>query len=232
MCEFAGIQFGCEFTQANYLPIFRKIEAMIDQMNQAMELVGVPARIQHADDIMFFLNPPFDERATQDTLDIIRDNPTVQGWRAQFNADLVSMITGPGDLCGIAYVNSHESAASYTCFDNYIMTLLLGFNFGAARNREDSGREQPYGHAFRYLKVLRTVMAADCDGGCPIVPVYSANGFFSVRVPLFSLSAMLHMTMLVCCERMPQWLPAGVMILYQQPHHQLQHPLQCPLQPR
>jgi peptidyl-Asp metalloendopeptidase len=104
----------------------------------------------------------------------------IHALRNQVRADLVTLITGGGDLCGIAYLKSGAatafSVATKDCATGYYTYgHELGHNYGAMHDPAN-GRNPlySYGHGFQHLGARkRTVLAYDCSGGCARLNIYS-----------------------------------------------------------
>lgn len=188
ICEFSGLRSGCALSNRTRTAFDGKIPVLQEQTNSAMQGVGVDARIEIAD--VIYLAPGYDGGPDVTTLDVIRSNSVVAGWRQDSSADLVAFITGndrSGQNCGIAYVNSFESSTSHSCLDGFTFSHELGHNFGALHDRRNSGNfaALAYGHGYQDPRNrFRTLMAYDCPGGCQRIPYFSADGFALGGVPI------------------------------------------------
>jgi hypothetical protein len=179
MCQYAGLQSGCEFTSDTSAPFGARVPLLEAEMNSAMQGVGVDAAIQIVQ--VMYLTAGFEGAPDQATLDLIRSDTTIAQWRSDAQADLVTMITGSnGNFCGIAYLNAPESSTRVDCLDAFTFSHELGHNYGGSHDRANSETQHPYGHGYQDpSRRLRTVMSYDCaGGGCPVVPYFSAEGYF------------------------------------------------------
>jgi hypothetical protein len=123
-CENAGLSNGCTTTDATRAAFSRRVPILVAQTNRAMQGVDVSAQIEAAATI--YLAPGFDVDADGDALNIIRTSANVAGWRSEYSADLVAMITGGGGpYCGIGNLNSYSTATSHTCLDGLTFTHEL-----------------------------------------------------------------------------------------------------------
>jgi hypothetical protein len=123
-CENAGLSDGCTTTGDTRDAFTRRVPILVSQTNQAMQEVDVSAQIEAAATI--FLQSGFDVNADGDALDKILTSPDVAGWRNEYSADLVAMITGGGGpSCGIGRINGYVSATSHTCLDGFTFTHEL-----------------------------------------------------------------------------------------------------------
>ncbi len=109
--------------------------------------------------------------------------------RYQTSSDLKVLITERyTSACGIAYLPIPErqkrlsSVTSANC-SHEILTHEIGHNMGAAHARDQFSSSQiayltgrgiyPYAYGFRSPGRVRTVMAYNCEDGCPKVPYFS-----------------------------------------------------------
>lgn len=116
----------------------------------------------------------------------------VRQWREIYKADLVALLVDEGNdgFCGLAYVMTSpatwfaeyafsvtalDHAGSYTC-PALILTHELGHNFGNHHDRANATGTgvAPYAYGYQSPSLaFRTVMAYNCDGGCPYVANWS-----------------------------------------------------------
>jgi hypothetical protein len=179
MCQYAGVSMGCD-TQTYRGPIEQRIPVLEVETNNAFADVDLPVRIRVVDTII--LQPGYDGVPNSQVLNVINSNTNVRQWRRDAGADLVAMITGPNNpICGIAILNSFESATSYTCLDDFVFSHEIGHNFGCLHDRDNTPRFQshPYAHGYRHnVDEFRTIMAYECRSRrCPLVPYFFVNGY-------------------------------------------------------
>ena len=189
MCEYTGLKVGCSTTDENRAPVESALAIAQEQTNEAMSTVGIPVETRIVD--IAFLEGTFDGRPTKKTLNVMLSDANIAKLRSDAGADLVVLVTGfDRKTCGIAYLNMHVSAISYTCFGSYTYTHELGHCFGANhdRNNVQANQLHPYGHGFQYKGsrvAYRTLMSYQCPEGCPAVPYFSNNDFvFTSGLPL------------------------------------------------
>ena len=189
MCEYAGLKVGCPVTDANRAPMESALAIAQEQTNEAMSTVGIPVETRTVN--IAFLEGTFDGRPTKKTLNVMLSDANIAKLRTDAGADLVVMITDfDRKNCGLAYLNMHVSAISYTCLGSYTYTHELGHCFGANHDRNNVQAKQlhPYGHGFQFKGSrfpYRTLMSYQCPGGCPAVPYFSNKDFvFTSGLPL------------------------------------------------
>lgn len=104
--------------------------------------------------------------------------------RAQYNADLVALLSNSSDNCGIGYLGSAAgnttsayTVTSRTCaVGNLSFAHELGHNMGSQHNPESgSGAAYAYGYGHYVNGVFRTVMSYvdPCPAGCNRRPYFS-----------------------------------------------------------
>lgn len=122
MCRVAGLAGGCVYTEENRL----RVEDKIVLANQ--QFVGGPVTFRIVQIIQIAAG--YDADPDVPALNVLRNDPSVIGWRNQYGADLVAMLTGsiPADsnTAGIAYLNSPESVTSVDHMSTYTYTHELG----------------------------------------------------------------------------------------------------------
>lgn len=116
----------------------------------------------------------------------------VRQWRDTYKADLVALLIDEGNdgFCGYAYVMTSpatwfadyaysvtalDHAGGYTC-PALVLTHELGHNFGNQHDRANTSGTgvAPYAYGYQSPSLtFRTVMAYNCDGGCPYVANWS-----------------------------------------------------------
>ena len=112
-------------------------------------------------------------------------------WRDTYGADVVSMISGDTNYCGIAYVmqNVSTSFAPYAfnvtsklCVSSHTMAHEIGHNQGNAHDRANAGVDGAYAYSYGHQHIdasnssnnFRTIMAYSCSGAsCPRIPNFS-----------------------------------------------------------
>jgi hypothetical protein len=111
-------------------------------------------------------------------------NATVQTRRDNSGADLAAMIINKTDYCGLADAIMAEAATAfaivhYDCATGYYsFAHELGHLQGARHDPTNDSTSTPfsYGHGFQHLSptpTWRTIMAYNCDGGCPRLQYWS-----------------------------------------------------------
>jgi hypothetical protein len=111
----------------------------------------------------------------------------VHARRDALHADMVQLVVGSANGCGVAWLMNSLSASfassafSVTAYDcispNYTFGHELGHNMGSNHAPEDPATSSPlYPYSFGYKHpggAFRTVMAYDCPSGCPRVLHFS-----------------------------------------------------------
>ena len=119
LCEYAGLAPGCD-TDSSTEPFQGRVPLLQDEMNTAMQSVGVNAEIQIVN-VYYLYAGWYDGFADENTLNEIRNNPSVDTWRQENQADMVAMITrSNGPFCGIGTLGGYDSATDHTCLDGYV----------------------------------------------------------------------------------------------------------------
>jgi hypothetical protein len=102
--------------------------------------------------------------------------------RQQYGADIVTMFTGSGGSCGIAFIgpkaDSMYSVVREDCASSYLsFAHEIGHNFGCDHNREEAKDDPDNLFAYGYLDPFneyRTILAYDCEQKyCPRVMRFS-----------------------------------------------------------
>jgi hypothetical protein len=178
MCEFAGRSKGCALTESNAEPIMNQIPILELDTNNAMLASGATNVAIRIVEYIFLDADDYDAKPNVEALNVISDNPTIAQWREDAGADLVSIIGAATESgCGIAYLNSFESVVGHECLDYYSFTHELGHNFGCLHNREVQSSNHDYAYGWHYENTYRSVMAYNCDNGCPRVPFFSNDEY-------------------------------------------------------
>jgi hypothetical protein len=127
MCQVAGLNAGCAFSEANRKPVTDKIALAFEVTNQAMRGVGVPVEVRMVR-VLYFANG--DANPDGEALNFLRNDPVVQKQMRDVGADLVTMFTGsvPAGFpaAGIAYLNAAESVNSVDYLSDYVFTHEIG----------------------------------------------------------------------------------------------------------
>lgn len=118
MCEYAGLSYGCAYSDSIRSPIESRLSLLQSETNSAMQGVGANVKIRIVG--IKFLGDDFDGYANSGTLSYIGDDVNVQAWRDELGADLVAIITGGGG--GMARVNGFQSATGYRNFNVFTFT--------------------------------------------------------------------------------------------------------------
>jgi len=114
MCESAELAFGCQYSEATAAPMIGFLSIALAQTNGSLQEVGVPVSISAQ---VIFLEPPFDIRPNNDALAFMETSQDIDGWRDEYEADLVTMIAGKGpagQAAGIAVLDGFQSVTGKT----------------------------------------------------------------------------------------------------------------------
>jgi hypothetical protein len=171
------------------------IETLIDtavaETNTGYQNSGVSQRLNlvHTEEVDYS-ESNFDWESTlfllSGTSDGVMDN--IHAMRDAYCADEVVLLVGNADQCGIAYImqdllptfasNAFAVVSWYCATGYYSFGHELGHNMGSTLdwdNAEDPGVYH-YSHGYQDLDLenpFRTIMAYDCEGGCPRLNYWS-----------------------------------------------------------
>jgi hypothetical protein len=169
------------------------IETLIDtavaETNAGYQNSGVSQRLNlvHAEEVDYS-ESNFDWNTTlfllSGTSDGVMDN--VHAMRDAYCADEVVLLVGNNDHCGIAYImqdllptfasNAFAVVSWYCATGYYSFGHELGHNMGSAHDRANAEDTGVFNYSFGYqdpLEAFRTIMAYDCEGGCPRLNYWS-----------------------------------------------------------
>jgi Metallo-peptidase family M12B Reprolysin-like len=173
-CEYAG--FTTSRCSANEKSILDRIPIMEAETNAAMSNSKVNATIRIVGTVLLSrLSEMENHTASSEALQSLQSSTYVTTLRATYGADLVSMITARGGVCGHGYVHGVYSVVSNSCLGQYSFSHEIGHNLGCRHDRANCDSSHAYAHGYQYNGKFRTVMAYPCSGGsCPRLLYYSS----------------------------------------------------------
>jgi peptidyl-Asp metalloendopeptidase len=148
------------------------------------EIPGLRVRIVAVKEINYVQAP---NNMTAD-LTHIRTVSGVQTWRTTTGADLVQLMVGASDHCGLGYQMGPGASAGFAshafsvvadhCVAQFTPAHEMGHNLGSHHAASDPIVGQPsFSYSYGYkepARLFRTVMAYECSGGtCPRIPMFS-----------------------------------------------------------
>jgi Metallo-peptidase family M12B Reprolysin-like len=176
MCEYSGIVGrSCIVNKKNRAPMLARLKVAEAETNNAMNFVNVQIRIIR---VVFTSDPTWDPIANQASLDALNYDKRLKRLRRRLGADLVSVIGGQSDTCGIAFRYNFKSIVSQDCFSQYSFSHEIGHNFGGNHDRGDFIMpNHPWAYAYQYQNEYRTFLSYNCftENGCPRLPYYSSS---------------------------------------------------------
>ena len=136
-CGNAGLPLGCVRTPTREASIRSKIDLAIAETNTAYLLSGVKVALN-------LVHAAYDDYVETDdmvtTLHALPAKPSVHALCQAYGADVVAMIVGRGQYCGVGYmgpsIGSMYSVSSYSCATGYYtFGHEIGHNFGLNHDR-------------------------------------------------------------------------------------------------
>ena len=167
-CGNAGLRLGCVRAPTTEASVRSKIDLAIAETNTAYSLSGVKVtfNLVHAayDDYV-----ETDDMAT--TLYALPAKPSVHALRQAYGADVVAMIVGRGQYCGVGYIGpsigSMYSVSHYSCATGYYtFGHEIGHNFGLNHDRGSKNQctTTGYNYGFRDPQAeFRSILAYACN---------------------------------------------------------------------
>ncbi len=179
--------------------IIALVNLRVSEMNTANDISGVAFnwKLVHVDEVNYTesgnINTDLDNLLEKTDGDL----DSVHADRNLYMADLVALIISQGSngACGTAYqmralgnyfesysfgVTALDYADPFSCSD-LTLSHELGHNLGNAHDRAHEYDNPLYPYSFGYRspnKTFRTIMAYDCDGGCPRINQWANPNVF------------------------------------------------------
>jgi hypothetical protein len=163
-----GLPLGCVRTPTTEASIRSLIDLAIAETNTAYSLSGVNV-------VLNLLHAAYDDYVETDdmrtTLFALPAKPSVLALREAYGADVVAMIVGRGQYCGVGYmgpsIGSMYSVSHYSCATGYYtFGHELGHNFGVNHDRGSKNQCTNAGYAYGFRDPqaeFRSILAYDCS---------------------------------------------------------------------
>lgn len=163
-----GLPLVCERTPTTEASIRSLIDLAIAETNTAYSLSGVNV-------VLNLVHAAYDDYVETDdqrtTLYALPGKPSVQALRAAYGADVVAMIAGRGQYCGVGYIGpsigSMYSVSHYSCATGYYtFGHEIGHNFGLNHDRGSQNQctNAGYNYGFRDPQAeFRSILAYGCN---------------------------------------------------------------------
>ena len=155
-CGNAGLPLGCVRTPTREASIRSKIDLAIAETNTAYLLSGVKVALN-------LVHAAYDDYVETDdtgtTLHALPAKPSVHALCQAYGADVVAMIVGRGQYCGVGYngpsIGSMYSVSHYSCATGYYtFGHEIGHNFGLNHDRGSKNQCTTTGYNYDFA-ILR-----------------------------------------------------------------------------
>jgi Metallo-peptidase family M12 len=193
MCEYAGLKDGCDPTESNKLPILQKISLLQEEFNFAISSVGIVNVQLRVVGVRILPSALLEIYASTETLNYLRSDVTIQGWRNETSADMVLLLTGLDPVsfaCGRAVQGGSAAVVAVQCLETYSFTHEVGHMLSASHDRDNTPLRHPYGHGYRLPGYFRTVMAFSCTDTppCNRIPFFSTPLYKYLGFPMGTIA--------------------------------------------